>query len=132
MSQENVEVMRQIYDATRRGDLDAFIALHDPDATVTPLILNIEGRAYRGHEGVRRFWDEIHSAFPDWRWEAESVRAFGQVVLVSVRICGRGVGSGATIDQRGWHVLKFRTGKVTWWQIFGSESEALEAAGLRE
>jgi hypothetical protein len=31
-----------------------------------------------------------------------------------------------------WQKVKVRDGKVTWAHNFGSEAEALEAAGLRE
>jgi hypothetical protein len=31
-----------------------------------------------------------------------------------------------------WQAVKLRDGKATWWRNFGSEAEALEAAGLRE
>jgi hypothetical protein len=36
------------------------------------------------------------------------------------------------IDEVWWHAAKLRDGKVTWAWAFGSEAEALEAAGLRE
>jgi hypothetical protein len=35
-------------------------------------------------------------------------------------------------DQAMWHVAEYRYGKVIGWHFFGSEAEALEAAGLRE
>lgn len=127
-----VEIVHELYEATWRGDLDAFLGLHDPDATLIPLILDIEGGEYQGQEGVRRFWSEIHSAFPDWHWEAERVRVLDQAALVTVHIRGRAKGSGVTIDQRAWHVLKLRHGKVFWWRVFRLEQEALEAVGLQE
>jgi hypothetical protein len=35
-------------------------------------------------------------------------------------------------DEAMWHVAGYRHGKVIWWHFFGSEADALEAAGLRE
>jgi hypothetical protein len=136
MSQESIEtvtrVCGELYAAARRGDRDAFVALHDRDATVIPLILGIEGGGYHGHDGIRRFWTEIRSSFPDWHWEVGRLRVFDQGALVSVRIVGHGKGSGVTIDEPAWHVLKLRHGKLAWWQVFRSQDEALEAAGLKE
>jgi hypothetical protein len=45
---------------------------------------------------------------------------------------GRGVESAAPMDQEVWQVGRLRDGKVIGWRFFRSESEALEAAGLRE
>lgn len=130
MSQEIVEILERMYDAARRRDFDAFPALHDPNATVIPLILDIEGGGYRGHEGVRRFWSEIHSAFPDWHWVAERIQSFDEGALVAIRIRGHAKGSGVTIDQAAWQVVKLAGGKIVWWQIFRTEAEAIEAAGI--
>lgn len=131
MSQENARVLDQMYDAVRRGDLDRFVALHDPNAEVIPLILDIEGGSYHGHEGLRRFWSEIHTAFPDWHWEVERTELYDEGALVTLRICGRAKGSGVTIDQRAWHVVKLRHGTIVWWRVFRAEAEALKAAGVQ-
>jgi hypothetical protein len=45
---------------------------------------------------------------------------------------GHGTGSDAPWEQTQWHVAEWRDKKVIRWRIFMSESEALEAAGLRE
>jgi hypothetical protein len=37
MSQENVELIDQVNDAFKRGDLDAFLALNHADVEFTPL-----------------------------------------------------------------------------------------------
>jgi ketosteroid isomerase-like protein len=64
MSQENVEVVRRVYDALSGRDFNTFRALHDPDIELTPL--RPEGATYRGHDGVRRYWDELFDVFPDF------------------------------------------------------------------
>ena len=48
MSQENVEVARQAYDAVNRRDLDAFLELMDPEVVALPRQAAMEG-GYRGH-----------------------------------------------------------------------------------
>ena len=59
MSRENVEVMEAAYAAITRDDLDAFLALAHPEIEFRSLIAEAEGRAYRGHEGVREWWDSV-------------------------------------------------------------------------
>jgi hypothetical protein len=128
MSQQNARILDQMYDAVLRRDLDRFVALHDPGAEVIPLILDVEARGYHGHEGLRRFWSEIHSAFPDWHWEVERVEPFDQGALVTVRICGRSKAGGMRIDQRAWHLVKVRHANIVWWRVFRAEAEARQAA----
>jgi ketosteroid isomerase-like protein len=59
MSQENVEILRAAFDAWFRQDYDAVLALWDEEAEIYPLRAQLEGRAYHGHEGVRRFMGEL-------------------------------------------------------------------------
>jgi hypothetical protein len=49
-----------------------------------------------------------------------------------VRVRGHGVEGGAPFDEVLWQAIKLRDDKATWSRNFGSEAEALEAAGLRE
>jgi ketosteroid isomerase-like protein len=132
MSRENVERVRQAYDAINRRDLEAVLALTDPDVVIVPRILAVEGGALSGHEGVLAWWDGLSSAFPDVTLEVVDLREHEDVTVANLRIRGSGEGSGTPFVDDVWHVCRFRSGKVVWWQTFGSEAEALEAVGLRE
>ena len=46
MSQENVERLYRAYDAFNRRDLDASLALIDPEVELTPRIMELEGGSY--------------------------------------------------------------------------------------
>ena len=75
MSQENVELTYRAADAFNRRDLNAFLALADPDAEFTSRIVEVEsGASPRGHDGVRRWWKDIFDVFPDFRSEIEEIR----------------------------------------------------------
>jgi ketosteroid isomerase-like protein len=132
MSQENVELTRRAYEALSRRDLDAFLAATDPDVVAVPRIVAIEGGALRGHDGMRRWWGSILSAFPDFDAEVISVRGIGDMTIASVRVTGHGQGSGAPFEDAIWVASRLRDGKVVWWQTCESEAEALAAAGLKE
>jgi hypothetical protein len=69
---------------------------------------------------------------PDFSTEIVEVRDPGDSLIVAVRVRGQGVEGGVPIDEVWWQTIKVRDGKATWWRNFGSEAEALEAAGLRE
>jgi ketosteroid isomerase-like protein len=56
MSQENVEIVRRVYDAAARHDAATVMALYDPEVewdNSTGLGGITGGGVYRGHEGLR-------------------------------------------------------------------------------
>jgi ketosteroid isomerase-like protein len=133
MSQENVELSYRAIDDFNRRDLDAFLALQDPDVEFTPYEVWVQGgNPYHGHEGVRSWWEESFAVIPDLAAEVYEVRDRGEMTFVGGRLRGHGAGSGASFERPMWLAVKWRDGKEVWWCSFGSEVEALEAAGLRE
>ena len=69
MSQENVELLYRSYDALNRRDLDAYLALIDPEVEFTPRIMQMEGGSYRGHKGIREWLRNLLAVFPDFSSE---------------------------------------------------------------
>ena len=133
MSQQNVELLYRADDAFNRRDLGALLALMDPDVEFTPYEVWVQGGSpYRGHEGVRSWWEDTFAVLPDLRVEVNEVRDLGKMVFVHGRLRGQGAASGVAIERVLWQAVTFRDGKIVWWSAFGSEAEALEAVGLRE
>jgi ketosteroid isomerase-like protein len=133
MSEENVELTHQGHDAFNRRDLDAFLALMHPETEFTPYEVWVQGGTpYRGRDGMRKWWQESLEVLPDLRVDLYEVRDLGDKVFVRGRLYGHGAGSGAVIERKLWGALEFRDGKQFRYWAFGSEAEALEAAGLRE
>jgi ketosteroid isomerase-like protein len=133
MSRENVELTYRAYDALNRRDLDALLALSDPDVEFADLIVELEGGgSFRGHEGIRSWWEGYFTAFPDLSAEIDEVRDLGDLTLVRGRIRGRGMESDASFEQAYWQMIEWRNQKTVWWRGLRSEAEALEAVGLRE
>ena len=133
MSQENVELAYRTYDAFNRRDLDAFLACMDPEVEFTTSFMQMEGEPdVSGHAGLREWWRGLFAVFPDFRAEVLEVRDRGDAGIVAVRMFGHGADSGAPFEVALWQAVKARDYKVTWWRMFASEAEALEAAGVRE
>jgi ketosteroid isomerase-like protein len=123
MSQASIELVYRAHKAFNRRDLDAFVALIDPEAELIPLNVALPGvTSYRGHEGVRSFWEELFATSPGFSTEVDDVRDFGDVTVARVRLRG----------QTCWQVAEWRRGKAIRWHTCSSETEALEAAGLSE
>ena len=133
MSQENVELANRAFAALNARDLDGLLALMDPEVELKARFMEMEGSAsFRGHSGVREWWNRLLTIFPDFRVEVVEIRDFGGRVIAALRVKGHGLDSGVPIDQDVWQASRVRDGKVTWWQNFESEAAALEAAGLSE
>jgi ketosteroid isomerase-like protein len=133
MSQENVDLTYQAHDAFNRRDLDAYLALMAPDVEFTPYEVLVQGgSAYRGHGGVRSWWEDSLAVLPDLRSELYEVRDLGDMTLVRGRLRGSGAGSGASFERTLWQVIEWRDKKLVWWRAFETQAEALEAAGLQE
>lgn len=132
MSKENGEILARAYAAFQRGDLEAFVALHDPECEVLPVQARVEGRdPYRGHEGVRAFWNDLRSILEDWQPVPQEIRDHGDLMLVRMRLTGRAAHSGVTFDQTLWQAVEMRAGLLRWWGTYETEAEALEAAVAR-
>jgi ketosteroid isomerase-like protein len=87
MSQENVDLNHQANDAFNRRDLHAFLALMDHDVEFIPYELAVQGGdPYRGHDGVRRWWEETLSVLPDIRVETYEIRDHGERNFVHGRL----------------------------------------------
>ena len=133
MSEENVERIRRGFDAFNRRDLDALLALTDPEVELSTRFREMEGDSYyRGHDGVREWWRDLLAIFPDFSMEVLEVRDLGDSGIVALRVRARGLDSGVPFEETTWAAGEWRDGKMTRWRNFGSEAEALEAAGLEE
>ena len=131
MSRETVDLANRAYDAIARGDFERFLALTGPDTEIISRYSALEGASFKGRDGVRRWWQNLHSVFPDFHIEVEEMRDFGNSILAVVTIRGHGTGSGAPFEERVWQLTDWRDGKCVWWRTYGTQAEAVEALQLR-
>jgi ketosteroid isomerase-like protein len=131
VSQQNVELVYRVFDALNQRDLDAALALMHGDVEFGSRLAGLEG-GYRGHQGVRRWWQTILDASPDRTIEVVEARDLGDVTLTLARARGHGALSHIPYEETVWSVARWRDKKAVWWGVFPSKAEALEAVGLRE
>jgi ketosteroid isomerase-like protein len=124
----NADLVRQAYDAFNRRDIAAVQDLMDAEGVAISRLAAIEG-GYRGHEGLRRWWQDLLEAWPDYTVEVVEVRDVGDATLVHAKVGGRAADSGIRLWQTSWHVWRWRDGKAIWFAVFTSEAEALAAIG---
>lgn len=131
MSQENVELAQQAFDAFNRRDLGAFLVLMDADVEAGSRLVAMEG-GYHGHDGIRQWWQNLLDAIPDYTLETVEARELGDLTLTTLRTRGHGADSDTPVEDTVWVVVDWRDKKVVRWRVLSTQAEALEAAGLRE
>ena len=130
MSEENVEIVRRLYEVANNAGLEAVIEFTHPDLEVVPPPNWLGRSTIRGRDEVLEFARQWRDAFEGFNVEAEKFVDSGDHVAVYVRDSGRIPGSDAEVDTRLIHVWTLSGGKAIRWQVFADEREALEAAGL--
>jgi ketosteroid isomerase-like protein len=129
MSQENVEIVRRIFDAFSRADAQA--ALGEIDAEVEWRAVE-DTETQRGHEGVVRSLVGWFETWDDHRLEAEEFIDLGDQVLVVAHLWARGRESGAEIDDRYFQLWTIEGEKVVVFREYRDRAEALAAVGLSD
>jgi ketosteroid isomerase-like protein len=135
MSDENVKVVRRIYDAWLAGDYETVLAQYDPEIRLNPdpeaSWVGID-EDYFGHEGVRRYLRAVYEAFEDYRPEIEQLIDVDEDRVLTLAVeHGRGRGSGAEVHAaKTAHLWTLRDGKAVRIDLFLDRKRALEATGL--
>ena len=122
----------RLYAASRRREKEACVREANPDVEIVSYLMGVEGTVFTGHAGVRRYIDDLFSAFPDWHPQIVQTADHGDKVLAEIRMAGRGASSGLPIEQTVWQVTTFRDGKMVGFHGYRSRAEALQAMGLAE
>src|SRR5436190_21693380 len=77
-------------DAFQARDLDRFVSMLDADVEILPIVgSELAGTVYRGHEGVRDWWDNYFARFRTVDVSVEQVRDLGDSVIAASRFHAR-------------------------------------------
>jgi ketosteroid isomerase-like protein len=136
MSEENVEIVRRVYEAVDRGDAETVLALYDPNIewefAQSPFRGLFKHDVYRGRDGLRSFirerYEEAWSTIED---ELVELIGAGERVISVITTRGRGRASGVEVEMTHAGIWTIRAGKIVRVEWMSHE-EALEAAGLSE
>jgi ketosteroid isomerase-like protein len=134
MSQENVEVVRQIYAHLALGNFWAIAPLLDPEITwdwgaEMGLVEGLE--VYEGREGVEAATREWLRSWERAWIEAEEFLDAGDRVVAFVQVRARPKHGGPELSMRSASVWTVRDGLATGMKGYTRE-EALKAVGLAE
>jgi ketosteroid isomerase-like protein len=132
MSQENVELVERAIAALNARQVAAYIACCAAHMTLeTPLA--VVGGAYEGSDGIRRFFNDIEEAAPDFRIEVERMQEVDPMCVIAfVRTSSTGRASGISVAAATSNVYEIVEGKISRIRIFLDRNEAMKAVGLGE
>ena len=129
MSEDSVAVVTRWYDALQGGDPAP--ALCHPEIEITNWAEFPVRGPYRGHDGVRRWWDDVSDVFEEMRWEPQSIEAIDEQRCLTIqRVAGRFRHTGIEMDFAWGAVVEVRDGKILSAIGYPSPREARRAAGL--
>ena len=133
MSQENIEILRGVFEAWDRGDFDAMGEFFDPEVEFNPGLLPPgEETHYIGREGVNKWTRNVLDAWVAVRAEPEERIEVGSDRILAIdrwHFQGR---DGIHVEEELPTIFTFRNGLIVRVDGFTEKAEALEAAGLSE
>jgi ketosteroid isomerase-like protein len=132
VTEETLELARAGYAAWSRGDLEGMLVTLDREVEfhTSGVFPDLEP-VYRGHEGMRRFWDDFRKPWESLRIAIDHFRERGDqiVALYTFEAVGR---DGLSVHREAANVLTIRDRLAIRIDAYGSWQTALEAVGLDE
>jgi ketosteroid isomerase-like protein len=132
MSDENVELVRKGFEALReRGPEGLLDELIDPEFEMTtPSNLASEPDTYRGHDGIRRYFDSFYEVMDDIYMEGHEFLAVGDRVVVDFTLHATGRSTGIAAGQNAFQVWTLKEGKAIRLELFATREEAIAATRI--
>jgi anti-sigma regulatory factor (Ser/Thr protein kinase)/ketosteroid isomerase-like protein len=128
VTEHNVRVVRELFDAFAARDVALTMELVDRGVMMEPLSTPVERRTpYLGVGGLRRYLRDLDETWDEFDVTIGEIRAHGAYVVALGRIRARQ--QSLVADDHVGFALKLRDAKVVWAKVYGTEEEALAAAG---
>jgi ketosteroid isomerase-like protein len=134
-SPEILEYFEEAFECWNGGELDLMQDRYAEDGEFDMSAVFTDTRPFRGHESMRRQWDEIWETFEGMRMDPLEVFDIGGGrFVVDVRLWGKGKRSGAEVDQRFAYLYTMRESdeKIVRCQLFPTVEAATESATASE
>jgi uncharacterized protein len=124
---DNVEVLRNAYEALNDGDVERALAVLDEDAEWSEHSDLPEAGTYRGRDAIRTFLESFLESWQDFDQELEELITGGPCVLIMLRSRQRGKGSGIAVEAQYAHLWTMEDGRGVRVDAYFHREEALRA-----
>jgi ketosteroid isomerase-like protein len=133
VGQTDVDLVRKAMDAWNREDMKALTALSDAEVEFVSIFAGMEGRTYRGYDGLREYFADMRDTWIEFHREIEEIVDAGdEQVVVFFRLRGTARASGVPVDEQVTTVFELKRGRLYRMVVFRDREKALKAAGLRK
>ena len=122
------DAINAAYDAWSRRDIEDLLAVVHPDAEARPILgANIGTSVYRGHDGLRQWFKDLHQEWETFETRVTRIDERGDRALCTFAVHARGRASGVVIDGELYHLLDMRDGLILRLEAFQDRDAAMEA-----
>lgn len=133
MSEENVALTRRIIEAFNARDIEAYIALCDPNMEWHSTFAAVGGGVYRGRDELRRWHEDLEETWgEEIRIEPEAFFDLGEYTLMFAVLHGRGQQSGADVAMPYAAVARWRDGLSVYGKVYVNRQDALRSLGVSQ
>lgn len=111
MAESDTEIVRRAFEAFNEEGTEALIPYtHSDFEFSTPPDLASEPDTYRGHEGVRRYFDSFFEVMDEIKVEPSDIHMTGDVVVMAFVLRARGQSTGIPTEQQAFAVMRLDDG----------------------
>jgi ketosteroid isomerase-like protein len=145
MSKQNLETLRQIYEAFNERDIDRLMTGFHPDIQIRetqdlayaaallrvlgPRFVILSG-GYSGHKEVRRLWETVWEISDWFNVKVDEYIEAGEYIIVDLVLHARAKGTGREGEARTAHLWMMRDAKGIRLEVYPDKQQALAAARM--
>jgi ketosteroid isomerase-like protein len=128
MAQSEIETIQRALGAFNRRDADGMIEMIHPEGEMLPFRAQLEGDAYRGHDGIRRFIDDMYEDWSSFEVKIDEFQELRGRVLAIGHIEGVSRSSGVAVGGEAGFLFEFRDGLIIRARSYSDPEEARRVA----
>jgi ketosteroid isomerase-like protein len=132
VSEENVEIVRRVYEAWQRDGVDVVPELMDPEVEWLNPVYALEPGSRRGYEEFAAAAAAFRSVYRVDRFSVGEVYDAGDRIVVTGWMLARSAGNQVPVDAERGYVFDLRDGKIIRFAWFSDPAEALREVGVGE
>lgn len=125
----DLDEVQRAYAAFNRRDVDALLAVMDPDVEIQPLVAGVTSVApWHGHADVRRLVGDAEQRWRRFELRCDEVLEFGDRIVALVHIITAPGDDGVVVEGDVAHLIDLSDGLVTRLVAYRDRDAALAAA----
>jgi len=133
MSQENVNAIKQMYEAAGRGEMERALSAIDENLVVYEQESLPYGGRYEGHDGFQKLFQNLSAHWDDFKFAPQEFMDAGETVVAIVQLTGNAKQTGSPLDMTMYELWRMRGGKaVECRSIVWDTAKMLEILGEKQ